>query len=227
MSKKNRHAGQKLLPLPYALPDFPFDYCYLTWVLRSYRSPRDKISRMLRSGEIIRVKKGLYVRSPHYGGKVNRKTIANLIHGPSYISLDFALQHWGLIPERVEQVTSITSKRNKMFNTPLGSFSYKHLHHSKFWPGVLLAKSEWSGETGTSAHTGFFIASKEKAICDKLASVREIRKPEDVPTCLEWNLRIDVESLRLDVPQLHQIERVYNKKSVTAFVRWYETSKGA
>jgi len=224
MSKKIRHTGQKYLNLPYVLPDYPFDYCYLMWKLRSYRSPRDKITRMLRKGEIIRIKKGLYTCSPAYGGKISRKTIANLIYGPSYISLDYALQYWGLIPEKVELVTSMTSKRNKMFNTPLGAFSYKYLHHSKFYPGVLLEKGELGGR---GSKTGFFIASQEKAICDRIASVREIHKAEDIPEYLEWDIRIDMELLSLDVQLLHQIEKAYKKKSVTAFVRWYTKHMGA
>ncbi|MDM8526165.1 hypothetical protein QUF80_22545 [Desulfococcaceae bacterium HSG8] len=226
MSIKSRHTGRN--NLVYLLPDFPFDYCYLMWVLRSYRSPRDKISRMLRNGEIIRIKKGLYIRSPGYGGKADKKVIANLIYGPSYISLDFALQYRGLIPERVELVTSITSKRNKIFHTPLGSFSYKYLHHSKFHPGVLLEKTELSGQRGNRENkTGFFIASEEKALCDKLATVRDIDKPEDIPEYLESDLRIDTDLLRLDIRQLYKIEKVYKKKSVTAFVRWYKAHMGA
>ncbi len=95
---------------------------------------------------------------------MDRKVLANLIYGPSYISLEYALQYWGLIPERVETVTSITGKRNKFFTTPLGNFSYRYLHKSKFIQGVLLVKSRFSGLPGEGGvETGFFIASAEKA----------------------------------------------------------------
>lgn len=225
MSKKSRHTGRK--NLIRLLPDFPFDYCYLMWMLREYSSPRDKISRMLRNGEIIQIKKGLYIRAPEYGGEISRKLIANLIYGPSYISLDFALGYWGLIPERVELVTSITNKRNKLFDTPVGAFSYKYLHHSKFYPGVLLQPTELSGQRRNRENkTGFFIASQEKALCDKLATVRDIETAGDIPAYLESDLRIDTDLLRLNLPRLNQIEKIYKNKSVTAFVRWYKATMG-
>ena len=56
--------------------------------LKGYRSPRDKISRMIKKKEIIQVKKGLYVLSPEFGNQINLKILANLIYGPSYISLE-------------------------------------------------------------------------------------------------------------------------------------------
>ncbi len=205
-----------------SLPRHPFDYCYLMWLLRSYRSPRDKVSLMLRKGEITRVKKGLYILSPEYGGKIDAKVIANLIYGPSYISLDYALQYWGLIPERVEVVTSVTSKRKKNFNTPVGLFSYKYLHKSKFFPGVLWKRAAFPRRLeARKAETGFFIASREKAICDKLASVKEIATETDVEDYLVADVRIDVEMISdLDPRLLSQIEQVYRKKSISSFVRW-------
>ncbi len=221
MSNKTLHTGRKYILL--SLPDFPFDYNYLMWRLRSYRSPRDKISRMIKNSEIIQIKKGLYLRSPDYGGRADRKIMANLIYGPSYISLDSALQYWGLIPERVEAVTSISNKRNKFYHTPFGIFSYRYLHPSKYYPGVLLEKSETSGQRDFhNSQTAFLIASKEKTLCDKLANVKEIRNLKDVPDYLEKDLRADTEDLQLDIPLLEHIEKVYKKKSVTAFVRWYK-----
>jgi len=71
--------------------------------------PRDKISDLLKKGTIIRVKKGLYVFGEDNRKKpYSKEILANLIYGPSYISLDYALQYHGLIPERVEAVTSVT-----------------------------------------------------------------------------------------------------------------------
>src|SRR5689334_21193947 len=84
-----------------------FDYQILMDVLRAYDRPRDKIRAFLKKKSIVRIKKGLYIfgetlaRNPP-----SREILANLIYGPSYISLDYALHYHGLIPERVESVTS-------------------------------------------------------------------------------------------------------------------------
>ena len=105
-----------------------FDYQMLMDVLREYDRPRDKIRALLKKKSIIRVKKGLYVfgetlsRHPF-----SREVLANLIYGPSYISLDYALHYHGLIPERVETITSCTPGRGRQFSTPIGRFSYRQV----------------------------------------------------------------------------------------------------
>ncbi len=105
-----------------------FDYQTLLSALKDYASPRDKISRLLRKNEIVRVKKGLYVFGQTGGKrKYSHEHLANLIYGPSYISLDYALHTYGLIPERVETVTSVTLDRTKSFSTPVGNFSFRKI----------------------------------------------------------------------------------------------------
>ena len=211
MSNLNRHPGQNSQYLLWQLPKFPFDYQYLMDLLKSYSSPRDKISRMIKKKEIIQVKKGLYVLSPDFGTRINLRSLANLIYGPSYISLEYALSYWGLIPEKVEEITSMTNKRNKIFQTPVGTFSYKYLENSKYSVGI----ERIPDETGA-----FLIASKEKAICDRLAMIKDVNSKE-MAVCLQEELRLDMDELPgLDIALIREIARVYKKKSVTAFYKW-------
>ena len=211
MSNEIGHSGQNKHYLLWQLPKHPIDYLYLMNLLKAYRSPRDKISRMIKKKEIIQVKKGLYVLSPEFGNQINLKILANLIYGPSYISLEYALSYWGLIPEKVEEVTSMTNKRNKVFETPVGRFSYKYLQSSKFSVGI----ERITEETGA-----FLMASKEKAICDRLALVKRLDSNEIVEF-FENDLRLDIDELiGLDIELVREIERVYKNKSVTAFLKW-------
>src|SRR5512136_3222497 len=91
-----------------------FDYQTLLDSLKQYERPRDKITSLLRRGAIIRVKKGIYVFGPKHARRpFSREILANMIYGPSCISLDFALQYHGLIPERVESLTSVTTGRGR------------------------------------------------------------------------------------------------------------------
>jgi hypothetical protein len=211
MSNKTQLPGQNRHYLLWKLPKYPFDYSYLMSLLKDYRSPRDKISRMIKKKEIIQVKKGLYVLSPEFGNPINLKVLANLVYGPSYISLEYALSYWGLIPEKVEEITSMTNKRNKVFETPVGTFSYKYLLNSKFSVGI----ERISEETGA-----FLIASKEKAICDRLALVKDLNVSE-VPGFFEYDLRLDMDELPgLDIELVQEIAKVYKKQSVTAFFKW-------
>lgn len=200
----------------WKLPKHPFDYFYLMSLLKEYRSPRDKISRMIEKKEIIQIKKGLYMTSPTLGGHLNLKVLANLIYGPSYISLEYALSYWGFIPEKVEEVTSMTNKRNKVFETPVGTFSYKYLENTKFSKGI-----EWIfDETGS-----FLIASREKAICDRIALVKLLAFNE-IEEFLESELRLDMGELAdLDIELVKEIQAAYRKKSVTAFYEWLRANR--
>lgn len=76
------------------------DYPSIISALCDYASPRDKITHWLRSGELIRIKKGVYVFSKDVSNAPpSIELLANLIYGPSAISLQYALSFYGLIPE--------------------------------------------------------------------------------------------------------------------------------
>ena len=71
-----------------------FDYNTLIDCLSDYRSARSKITQMLKSEEIIRVKKGIYIFGPtHRNSLVSLEILANQIYGPSYVSLEYALSY--------------------------------------------------------------------------------------------------------------------------------------
>jgi predicted transcriptional regulator of viral defense system len=83
------------------IPREEFDYALLTAALSEYAAPRQKINELLKSGVITRVKKGLYIFGPAYNQvPVCKEVLANLIYGPSCLSLEYALAYHGLIPER-------------------------------------------------------------------------------------------------------------------------------
>src|SRR5680860_543416 len=79
-----------------------FDYLALLRSLQDYAYPRDKITTMLRWGDIVRVKKGIYVfGDAHARRPYSREILANMIYGPSYVSLDSALQYHALWDQAV------------------------------------------------------------------------------------------------------------------------------
>ena len=83
------------------IPWEEFDYQALLGALQDYAHPRDKISDLLVKGVIIRVKKGQYIFGDSYRNKpYSREILANLIYGPSCVSLEYALHSHGLTPER-------------------------------------------------------------------------------------------------------------------------------
>jgi len=137
------------------------DYTYLMHVLSKYRKPRDVVTRLIRQQEIIRIKKGLYVLGAERRKRsVSKEVLANLIYGPSYVSLDSALALYGLIPEGVFEMTSVTRNRKKHFVTPLGRFTYQHLPARLYSCGVQLRSID--------EVRSFLIATPEKALVEKI-----------------------------------------------------------
>ncbi len=182
-----------------------FDYSFLKSFLKEYSHPRDKITRMLKHSEIVRVKKGLYVFGPDF-----RKTpyvkelLANLIYGPSYISLEYALAFYHLIPERVEIVTSITNKRNKIFKTPVGLFTYQYLKNDCYGVGTTLLNLD-------TTHV-VLMATQEKALADLLffKNLKHIKTTKELLVFLTENLRIELSSLKkFNKKRFKQIAEVY------------------
>lgn len=192
-----------------------FDYQVLTDALSDYSKPRDKITKLLASGAIIRIKKGLYCFGEGLRKEpISREQVANLIHGPSYVSLDYALSYHGLIPERVEVVTSVTTRRSRNFETPLGSFSYRMLHEAAYATGAILE---------TMGETTFLIATPEKALVDKVWADRRFtgNRVSDFGVYLLDDLRIDEAALsRLIESRLESIARAYDSAKINRLVRY-------
>ena len=90
--------------------------------LSSYANPKAKLSRMVDAGECFRISKGLYETDKN----VSAYLLAGSIYGPSYISFEYALSYYGLIPEAVYTVTNATfdKKKKKIYETEFGTFTY-------------------------------------------------------------------------------------------------------
>lgn len=187
-----------------------FDYQTLLDSLRGYAQPRMKISAMLAKGDIVRVKKGLYILGESLRRRpFCRELLANLIYGPSYISLEYALHYHGLTPERVETVTSVTCGRSRTFNSPVGTFSYRMIPMEAFRTGM----DRIELDDGRS----FLLAIPEKALADRVVADRGagISTQKDLHDYLLDSLRIDPASLRALVPsRLTQIAQHYRSRRV-------------
>ena len=199
-----------------------FDYQQLMHSLNGYAKPRDKIRSLLNSGEIIRVKKGIYVfGDDHRRDPWSREVLANLILGPSYISFDYALSYYGFIPERVVAVTSATLSRSRKFDTPIGSFTYRKLPDRKYSIGI--------DQQTTEANQHFLIATPAKALADKIWSDSRFtpRKSKDFRSYLHEDLRIGLDSLRLiDRTLLALIAEQYGSRKIRLFYDYLSNKEG-
>lgn len=173
-----------------AFGSIPFNHGALLSLLGGYRRPNDKIARLLAAGDLVQIKKGLYALGiEHRSTPVSLPLVANLLYGPSYVSLDFALSWHGLIPEGVYEVSSVTQRRARQYGTPLGAFSYTHTFAALYGIGVMME--------GNPDGSYFLIASPEKALCDKILFTRNLDAGTAgaMRTFLEDDLRIDLDAL--------------------------------
>lgn len=193
-----------------SIPYEEFDYQTLLDAIRGYARPRMKISGMLAKGDIVRVKKGLYILGESMRRRpFCRELLANLIYGPSYVSLEYALHYHGLTPERAETVTSVTCGRSRTFNSPVGTFSYRMIPLEAFRTGMDRVELD----DGRS----FLIAIPEKALADRIVADRGagIATQMELHDYLLTSLRIDPATLyELDPARLAEIARHYRSRRV-------------
>ncbi len=169
----------------------PVNYDSLKNIFEEYRSPEDKIERLETSGELIRLKKGLYVISPERTQKsLSKELIANHLLGPSYISLHSALSYYGLIPERVYLTMSVTTKRAKKYKTPIGEFSYITVNKDYYPIGIKIQFVD--------QQYSFLMASPEKALCDLILYSKRIniKSVKGMRSFLENDIRFDIDALK-------------------------------
>ena len=94
-----------------------------------------KISRLLKNGYLISLKKGLYTSTPFFQ-QTDRRRFGELLAGalrfPSYLSLEYVLSLYGLIPEAGVNYTSVTVKSGRSYSNRFGTFLYRHLPQNLF-----------------------------------------------------------------------------------------------
>lgn len=153
--------------------------------LNEYANPADKLSRMVKSGEYIQIVKGLYETDKSTAGSL----LAGSIYGPSYLSFEFALSYYGMIPEAVYTFTSATfeKRKKKNYKTPFGTFTYRDVPSAAYNYGLIIKKE---------GDYSYIIASPEKAICDQLYNTQLVKNYKELESLLFEDLRIDEQEFK-------------------------------
>lgn len=168
----------------------------------------DKISNLVKSGDIIRLKRGIYIFGADYRDELlDLVMIANMLYAPSYVSFDYALSYYGMIPERVDEISSATIRHNKFFDTSIGNFSYTKIPMGVYYIGV-----DWVYD---NKNGGKLIARPEKALCDKIRYDRGIGTLTQTQMIgyLTNDLRLDI-SFKLDISMIEYIAKIYKSKNL-------------
>jgi len=198
----------------------PLTHQLLSSLLKEYKRPNDKIHELISAGLINSVKKGMYLPSSMItDNHAEPFLLANHMLGPSYISFDSALSYYGLIPERVFEIASATTKASRQFDTFIGTFSFTRLPLPYYSFGIrqlLIADKQ-----------NILIASPEKALFDKVIATAgvKLRSKSAADEYLLDNLRMDADSLKqLDVQTMETwIEASPKQESLKMVIKLIRT----
>jgi len=202
-----------------ALSNQPLTHQLLAGVLKEYKRPNNKILSLKADGLIEPVKKGLYIAGRSLGAeRPESALLANHILGPSYLSMESALAHYGLIPEKVFAVTSMTTKASRKFQTSIGLYTYTNLPLPYYAFGlatVSLSKDQQA-----------IMAIPEKTLCDRIVTTAGItlRSQSSARDYVFGNLRMEEDDLaKFDLnTMLSWLENAPKKESLEMLIKMIE-----
>ncbi|HRD82715.1 MAG TPA: hypothetical protein PLL53_18270 [Saprospiraceae bacterium] len=170
---------------------------------------RENLLNWQKKGHIIRVRNGWYSVKGRIATEEQLYWVANKIYSPSYVSLETAFAHYGWIPEAVFTITSISTRKTQVFDTPIGHFRYSSVKPSLFFGYRLLMPDGY----------GTKIAEPEKALLDFLYLRPKIATIADFE-----GLRLNLDQMRNDIDQnkLEAYCSLFDSQSLTERVRIFK-----
>lgn len=157
----------------------------LAFKFREYVDVKGKIRREVEAGRLVKIKKGLYETNPDTDGKY----LAGIIYNPSYISFEYVLSKYSIIPEAVYNTytcATFRKRRTKQYSNHFGTFLYRDIPEAVYRFGIDLVV-----ENGYS----YQIAVPEKALCDKIYTISPVGSIKALEELLFEDLRIDEDML--------------------------------
>lgn len=162
-----------------------------------------QIAFWIKKGYIKRIKKGLYVLTKAEN-EIGPMAMSSKIYEPSYLSLEFALNYYGIIPDIPGTYTSVTSKKTMNYKNQFGNFSYQKIK------GELFA----GYTTLTDKNVSFNIATPEKAIMDFIY----LNKSSLVAKFDFWKeMRID-EDFNFNRKRIESYKKLFKDKKINNLV---------
>lgn len=167
------------------------------------------VKRAIAQKNIIPLRRGLYsMAAKHRRKPFNLNVVAQHVYGPSYISFESALSVHGWIPEAVMTTTSACTKRNRVFETPLGMFTYLKIPSKNFYRDTQIIASPAGS---------YFLARPWKAILDYVYTFKKNWKGV---APLVKSLRIEESNLvTLNEYDIHSLDDYYHQTRISKFLK--------
>ncbi len=177
---------------------------------QNYANPKAKIKRLVDRGDLYPVTRGIYETDKNVSGYC----LAGAIFGPSYLSFDYALSTYGLIPEAVYTFTSATFDKKKVREQEnhFGRFTYRDVPSEAYPFGIVIKE-----ENGYV----YQMATPEKALCDKLYTMPPVMSQKEIERMLFEDLRIDkTEFEKLNADEILQIGDKYHCNNLKYLMKY-------
>ena len=160
------------------------------------------LTRWQRKGYLEKIRNGFYrLTNQVITGDADLFFIANRIYQPSYISLQSALRWYDFIPEGVFTITSVSTRKTQVFQTPAGTFSYKKLRKELFFGYHLANVGQYR----------FKIAEPAKALLDLLYLHPHLKTEDDL---LELRLNMSEINAQLKEENLDRYLSLFSSKAL-------------
>ncbi len=172
---------------------------------------RNNFVRWILKGYLVRLRQGLYAFPEYKGHAGMAEYFAGKIYNPSYISLHSALAAYGLIPESIIQITSVTSLKTAVFRNSFGEYSYKSVKPDLMFGYVIRQVADGRATK---------YATREKALLDLLYLYPFYNTEQEM-----LNLRLDINVLRQDINRSEWMEMARRFRSKTLEKRVHLLSK--
>lgn len=177
----------------------------------NYKDSLGKIHRDIKCGKIIPIIKGLYETNSNIEGY----KLSSFIYGPSYLSFDFALYYYDLIPETIYNTftcATYNKKKIKHYSNKFGTYIYRDAPKNVFSLNVnIIVDNEYS----------YLIATKEKALCDKLYIISPIKSVKELKSLLFDDLRIDLDKFNsLNKKELLSLAALYHSTNLNFLIKF-------
>ncbi|MCD8200893.1 MAG: hypothetical protein LUD47_02375 [Clostridia bacterium] len=183
---------------------------------KEYSNINEKIATEVKNGNLVKVAHGMYETDRNLDGKY----LAGCIYGPSYLSFEYALSEYNLIPEGVRWFTSATfhKKKKKHYRNEFGNFSYRDVPDSAYpWGHFLKEVGEYS----------YQIATPEKALCDKLYTMSPVRSVKEIEAILFENLRIDEGDFwAMSMKDISRLASLFHSNNLYCLAKFVEKKSG-
>lgn len=168
---------------------------------------RTNYTRWVKQGLLLRLRQEWYAFPDMLKETDFARFVAERIYRPSYISLHSALSFFGMIPESVVRITSVSTLKTVSFDNDFGQYSYQSIKPSCFFGYE--PRQTMSGRS-------FMLAHPEKALLDLLYLYPQYNTEEEIE---ELRLDEDYMTSELNLERLEEYQHRINSKALDARVK--------